>query len=145
MMNLPVIDKSLLLATYFRGNTPNQGVWTSSSDQVVTLSLFYTGDITSLECQSRFANRGYVGGLYNDDGELRPQIESRYQHLINLLREYPQLIEGGGDFELPAYPTFTACRLTEDGIRLIPGIIDSFPRKPDFPGWPDQRAYPDVV
>ncbi|WP_166831254.1 hypothetical protein [Thalassoroseus pseudoceratinae] len=141
-MNLSCIDKSLLLAAFFRGNTRDQDRWTSSSDQVLTLSLFYTGDITSDECQYRFSNRGYVGGLYDDDGELHPQIDSRYQNLIDLLRVQPHLIEGGGNLETPAYPTYTACRLTDDGIRLVPDIIDLFPRKPDFPNWPDRRTYP---
>ena len=138
-MNLSVIDKSLLLAAFFRGNTSDQRAWTSSSDQVVTLSLFYTGDITADECRSRFSNRGYVGGLYGVDGQLHPQIETRYQNLIDLLREQPQLVEGGGDFATPAYPTYTACRLTDICIRLIPEIIESFPRKPEFPNWPDRR------
>ena len=144
-MDLSLIDKSLLLAAFFRGNTPDQEHWTSSSDQILTLSLFYTADITSDECQSRFSNCGYVGGLYDDDGELHPEVTSRYQHLIDLLLKQPQLIEGGGDFETPAYPTYTACWLTDDGTRLIPDIIDLFPHKPDFSNWPDRRTYLDVV
>lgn len=143
--NLSLIEKSLLLAAFFRGNTLDQGDWTSSSDQVVTLSLFYTGDITSDECQSRFSTRSYVGGLYDDDGELRPQIEARYQRLIELIWKQPQLIEGGGDLETPAYPSFTACRLTTQGIELIPDIVDRLPRKPDFPNWPDRRSHPSVI
>ena len=141
-MTLSAIDKSLLLATYFRGNILDQDRWTSSSDQVLTLSLFYTGDMTSEECQARLANRGYVGGLYDDDGELHPQIESRYHILMDLLREQPELIEGCGNFETPADPTYTACRLTELGITFIPNLIDSFPRKPHFANWPDRRTYP---
>ena len=144
-MGLSLIDKTLLLAAFFRGNSHDQDRWTSCSDQVVTLSLFFTGDITADDCQTRFSRRRYVGGLYDDDGELQPQIESRYQNLIGLLREQPQLIEGGGDFKTPAQPTYTACRLTDEGIRLVPAIIDSFPRKPDFPNWPDRRTNPDVV
>ena len=141
-MELSAIDKALLLAAFFRGNIPDQNHWTSSSDQIVTLSLFYTEDINSEDCQSRFSNPGYVGGLYDDNGELRPQIESRYHELIELLRQRPQLIEGGGNFETPAHPTYTACRLTDDGIGLIPDIVDLFPRQPEFPNWPDRRAYP---
>ncbi len=142
-MALSVVDKSLLLAAFFRGNTPDQKIWTSSSDQVVTLSLFYTGDITFSDCQSRFSNEHYLGGLYDDDGELKSQINDRYRHLMTLLRNYPKLIEGGGDYETPAYPTFTACRLTAEGIDLIPEIIDLFPHKPNFDNWPDRRTYPD--
>ena len=144
-MNLSNIDKSLLLATFFRGNTPDQERWTSNSDQILTLSLFYTGDINSDECETRFSRRGYVGGLYGDDGELCPEFDSRYEHLMELLRTQPELIEGGGDFGTPAEPAFTSCRLTDEGIRLIPDIIDLFPRKPVFPNWPDRRAYPDGV
>lgn len=141
-MNLSVIDKSLLLAAFFRGNTREQERWTSNSDQVVTLSLFYTGDISSDECQSRFSNPGYLSGLCDDTGELHPQIETRYQHLIELLRTQPRLIEGGGDFDMPVWPTYTACRLTDEGLRLIPEVIDLFPHKPEFPNWQDQRTYP---
>jgi len=143
-MNISLIDNSLLLAAFFRGNTRDQDRWTSSSDQVVTLSLFYTGDISAEDCRSRFSNRGrVVGGLYDDRGELQPLIETRYRHLINLLREQPQLIEGGGNFETPAHPAYTACRITDDAVRRIPDIIDQFPRKPDFPDWPDRRTFPD--
>jgi hypothetical protein len=141
-MNLSPVDSSLLLAAYFRGNTLDQDRWTSCSDQVLTLSLFYTGDITSEDCISRFSNRGYVGGLYDDDGELCIQVESRYSNLIDLLQRQPQLLEGGGDFDTPAYPTFTACRLTNDGIQLIPQFIDLFPAKPKLRNWPDRRTYP---
>ena len=141
-MNLSVVEKSLLLAAYFRGNTHDDRRWTSSSDQVLTLSLFFTGAITSHDCVSRFANRGYVGGLYDEDGELNDLIESRYLELIELLRAQPQLIEGGGNFDTPAHPTFTACRLTNEGVRLIRAFIDQFPRKPDFPNWPDRRPCP---
>jgi hypothetical protein len=139
-MSLSVIHQSLILAAFFRGGTRDQDRWASNSDQVLTLSLFYTGDITSVECQSRFANCGCVGSLYSDEGELHPQIASRYQNLVNLLREHPQLIEGWGDFDTPAHPTYTACRLTDAGIGLIPELMASFPRKPDFPNWPDRRA-----
>ena len=139
-MNLSTIDKSLLLAAYFRGNTCDQDLGTSCSDQVVTLSLFYTCDITAQDCQNRFSNRGYVGALYDDDEELNPEIAMRYQQLIDLLRKQPNLIEGSGDFKTPAHPTYTACRLTDDGIRLIPDIIKSLPCKPDFPNWLDQRT-----
>jgi hypothetical protein len=141
-MNLSIIDKALLLAAFFRGNIPDQDYSTACSDQVLTLSLFYTGDITAAECQSRFSAPGYVCCLYDGNGKLHPQIDSRYQGLIKLLREQPQLLQGGGNFDSPADPTFTACRLTDEGIRLIPDIIDLFPRKPDFQDWPDRRGYP---
>ena len=140
-MHLSQVDNALLLAAFFRGDMLDQDRWTSSSDQVLTLSLFYTGDITADDCQSRFSKNGHVGGLYDEDGELHSQIETRYRHLINLLREQPQLIEGGGDFDAPAYPTYTACRLTDHGVKLIREIIDLFPRKPDFPLWPDRRRF----
>ena len=44
-MPLSLIEKSLLLAAYFRGGNQADDVWTSNSDQILTLSLFYTGDI----------------------------------------------------------------------------------------------------
>ncbi len=138
-MDLSDIDTSLLLAAFFRGNALDQSCWTSSCDQVVTLSLFYTGDIAFDECQDCFSKRSYVGGLYDDEGDLHPQIDNRYRHLIRLISEQPHLIEGSGDLQLPAYPTYTACRLTSEGIQLIPEIIGAFPPKPNFPNWPDQR------
>lgn len=141
-MNLSLVDRSLLLAAYFRGNTLDQDRWTSCSDQVLTLSLFYTGDISTEECISRLSNRGYVSGLYDDEGELCQQISSRYKNLIDLLERQPLLLEGGGDFETPAYPTFTACRLSNEGIQLIPQFIHLFPTKPEFPNWPDRRSNP---
>ena len=49
-MNISDIDKSLLLAAFFRGNTHEQDRWTSCADQVVTLSLFYADEITAGEC-----------------------------------------------------------------------------------------------
>ena len=141
-MTLSATDQSLLLAAYFRGNTLDQNHWTSSADQVLTLSLFYTGDITADECQARFAKRSYVVGLRNDDGTLHSLIVARYKSLTALFRSQPHLIEGAGDFDRPADPKFTACRLTNEGIRYIPQIIDQFPCKPDFPNWPDRRAFP---
>ena len=143
-MNLSDIDNSLLLAAFFRGNTHEQDRWTSCSDQVVTLSLFYTGNISSGECESRFSERSYVGGLYDDNGDLQPEIESRYNELIELIRQYPALIEGGGDFDTPAYPTYTACRLTDRAIKLVPDLLATFPRKPEFPNWPDRRTDSDA-
>ena len=143
-MNLSIVDNSLLLATFFRGNTQEQERWSSCSDQVITLSLFYTGAISPDECQSRFTERSYVGGLYDDTGDLKPEIESRYNDLIELFRKYPSLVECGGDFDTPAFPTFTACRLTNAAIRLIPNLLATFPRKPDFPNWPDRRTDPDA-
>ncbi len=137
-MNLSLIDQSLLLATYYRGNDLQQDNWTSCCDQVVQLSLFYSGDLTAEECQSRFS-QGNVSGLYQDDGELVSQVKMRYEQLIEVLRSHPHLIEGGGDFDSPADPTFTACRLTEKGLELIPEILNRFPQKPEFPNWPDKR------
>lgn len=135
------VEQSLLLAAYFRGNLPGQHGWTSSCDQVVTLSLFYTGDISYEDCQLRFSVKSYVSSLYDEDGELTQEIRSRYEELILLLRAHPDLIEGGGNLDTPADPTFTACRLTTEGDKLIPSIIHQFPAKPDFPCWPDMRQF----
>ncbi|MEM9409973.1 MAG: hypothetical protein AAGA30_02600 [Planctomycetota bacterium] len=143
-MNLSNVDNSLLLAAFFRGNTHEQEYWTSCSDQIVTLSLYYTGDISAGECESRFSGHRCVGGLYDSNGDLQPEIESRYNKLIDLIRCHPSLIEGGGDFVTPAYPTFTACRLTADALKLVPDLLKTFPRKPDFPNWPDRRKDSDA-
>ena len=53
-MTLSFIEKSLLLAAYYRGGCQTDAVWSSNSDQIVTVSLFYTGDISSTECVRRF-------------------------------------------------------------------------------------------
>lgn len=140
-MPISAVEKSLLVAAYFRGGSSDDSHWTSNSDQIVTLSLFYTGDISSEDCAHRFSQRRYVGRLYDEDGQLTEEIATRYQFLINLLREHPELIEGGGDFETPAHPTYTACRLTDAGRDLAAMLIPSFPQKPEFPNWPDKRTF----
>jgi hypothetical protein len=140
-MSLSPIEKSLLIGAYFRGNIPGDRRWTSSSDQIVTLSLFYTGDISATECATRFSVPRYVQGLYDDEGELRDEIWTRYKALIQLLRDHPEYIEGGGNFETPADPTYTACRLTEAGVALAKTFIPSFAFKPEFPDWPDRRTF----
>lgn len=142
-MTLSTIDKSLLLATYYRGGHPDDESWTSNTDQILTLSLYYTGEFTGDECAARFVNKGYVGCLYDGDGELIDEIERRYLILIELLKTHPDLIEGGGNFELPADPTYTACRLAPAGFEIVPIVIDLFPEKPDFPNWPDKRRFPE--
>lgn len=141
-MPLSTVEKSLLVAAYFRGGSEADRVWTSNSDQIITLSLFYTGDISAAECANRFSVPGYVQRLYDEDGELSEQIEARYRVLIDLLREHPELIKGGGNFETPAHPTYTACRLTPAGLEECERLIHSFPHKPSFPNWPDKRLPP---
>ncbi len=139
---LSPVEESLLLAAYFRGGSPDDHVWSSNSDQILTLSLFYTGDISSEECAERFSRKSYVGKLYQPDGELSELIETRYGHLINLLCQHPELIEGGGDLETPVDPTYTSCRLTAAGQGLACTLASSYLPKPDFPNWPDKRAIP---
>jgi hypothetical protein len=144
-MPLSSVEESLLVASYYRGGSPDDRIWTSNADQVVTLSFFYTGDISSEVCIERFSRRGYVGGLYQEDGKLIEWIETRYRVLIELIREHPELMEGGGDLETPADPTFTACRLTVAGLRLACSLVPSFRQKPEFPDWPDRRTFPSVA
>lgn len=141
-MELTTTEKSIVLAAYFRGMAEEADCWTSNCDQVVTLSLFYTGDLSFDECARRFSVRSYVLSLYRKDGKLKKVIEARYRILIRMLGEHPELIEGGGDFETPAYPTFTACRLKDAGVKLATSLINQFLQKPDFSNWPDKRAVP---
>lgn len=143
-MPLSRADESLVVAAYYRGRIPSDRDWFSNSDQIVTLSLFYTGEISSEECVRRFSERSYVGGLYHEDGELTELVETRYRELIKLLRESPELIEGAGNLETPADPTFTSCRLTAVGEKLACLLIPSFREKPEFPNWPDRRTFPTV-
>ncbi len=49
-MTLSTVEQALLLAAYFRGMPPERYGWISCCDQVVVLSLFYTGDISFEEC-----------------------------------------------------------------------------------------------
>jgi hypothetical protein len=142
-MALSSVQNALLLAAYYRGGRHRDGRWISNCDQVVTLSLFYTNDISVAECASRFSQRSCVGNLYNAEGELTEPIKTRYRALIDLIRESADLIEGGGDLETPEDPTFTACRLTDAGLELACVLNQSFPQKPDFPNWPDKRGMPD--
>lgn len=145
--SLTTIEAALLLAAYFRGNLPTQKGWISSCDQVITLSLFYTGDITFDDCAYRFSDRSHVLSVYEDEDceEVSHVIRKRYGALIQFLRKRPDLIRGGGDFELPAHPMYTACRLTQAGEELIPELIQQFPTKPDFPNWPDKRSFPNTA
>lgn len=143
-MELTRIEQSLLVAAFFRGGKPPGPGWRSNTDQVLTLSLFYTGDISFEDCAERFSVKGYVRRLYTDRG-LTDVITSRYAHFIALIRSHPELIEAGGNFEPPADPTYTACRLTEAGEKLACSLIQSFPRKPEFPNWPDKRIAPDSL
>lgn len=136
------IHDAIILAAFFRGGDPATFGWISNCDQVVTLSLFYTGDISTGECIDRFAVKSYVGGLYQDGGELHPMISDRYKLLIDLLKSHQHLIQGGGDFELPADPTYTSCRLTREGDQAAFAVVNNFPAKPDFPNWPDKRTLP---
>jgi hypothetical protein len=136
-MSLSSVEESLLVAAYYRGGMPEDHVWGSNSDQVITLSLFYSGDISVEDCAERFAIRHYVGKLYDMPGELADMIKARYRNLIELIREHADLILGGGDLRTPADPTYTACRLTHAGRKLAYSLLPKFPRKPDLPNWPD--------
>lgn len=49
-MTLSTVEQTLLLAAYLRGMPPERYGWISCCDQVVVLSLFYTGDISFEEC-----------------------------------------------------------------------------------------------
>lgn len=139
-MDLTRIDESLLAAAYFRGGSRDDPRWHANCAQVLTLSLFYTGDVTAEDCVERFSVRPYLRGVY-EDGLLTEPIVARYAALISLLRKHPELIEGNGNFEHPAEPVYTACRLTPDGVTLALSLIPIFPRKPDFPNWPDNRTF----
>jgi hypothetical protein len=140
--HLKHIEQSLLVAAYFRGGTREEQIPRSNSDQIVVLSLFYTGEISFTECAERFASK-FWRRLYQDDGEhLIPMIESRYHELLALLLQHPELIEGFGNLETPADPTYTSCRLTGDGVAAARRLIPRLPTKPDFPDWPDNRTFP---
>ena len=116
----------------------------------LALLLYFTGDINNTDCVERFSMCSYVQKLYDEAadpeehpwGKLTNDLDSRYHTLIHLLKSRPDLIEGRGNFEAPAFPTYTSCRLTDAGLKLAPNIVAQFPRKPDFPDWPDKRTMP---
>lgn len=151
VMSLTRIEESLVLAAYFRGGSKDQQTWRSNTDQILTLSLFYTGDITGTDCAQRLSQRSYVQKLYDEAadevehpwGKLTEEVQGRYDILIGLLRSHPELIEGKGNFDTPALPTYTSCRLTEAGLRLAETLEEQFSKKPDFPNWPDKRTMPE--
>lgn len=139
-VSLSTVERALLLGAFYRGMPDfDETAWSSNSDQVVVLSLFFTGELSSTECAQRFHHRGYVGGLYDDKGQLAAEIKVRYLEFIELLNEHPELIRGGGNLRTPADPTYTSCRLTRAGVELIPAILHTFPAKPEFPNWADKR------
>ncbi|HWB13661.1 MAG TPA: hypothetical protein VG826_30830 [Pirellulales bacterium] len=144
-MPLTSVEESLLLAAYYRGGNPKKIGSGGKCDEVVTLSLFYTGDISREDCAERFSRRSYVGKLYDSCGRLKKTIKARYRELIRLIREHPELIEGRGNLETPADPTYTECRLTHAGFVLARTLIESLPVKPEFPNWPDRGAEPPGV
>lgn len=148
-MSLSSIEESLVLAAFFRGGDIHSRKRTSNTDQILTLSLFYMGNITAEDCAARFAHRSYVQKLYvdkmwtgSDYGQLTEEIDSRYHVLIAMIQKHPELIEASGNLTLPQHPTFTSCRLTDAGCELALSIADHFPAKPDFPNWPDKRTMP---
>lgn len=144
-MPLTRIEDAILVAAYFRGRDPSAQIWSSNSDQVLTLSLFYTGDISYDDCASRFDHRPYIRSVYDEDGKLNEQIHGRYKILIHLIEQRPDLIEGGGDLRTPADPTYTACGLTFVGCQLARTLKTTFPQKPEFPNWPDRQVSADLV
>lgn len=137
-------EDSLLLATFYRVFPP-QKEWTSCSDQIVTLSLFFTGDISSEDCASRFATPAYLRGLYDENDDLCAEIRERYLELVQLVRTRADLIEGGGNFDPRVEPTYTACRLTDTGIRRVAQRVVDFPVQPFFPRWPDERSIDELL
>lgn len=137
--SLSPIAASLIVATYYRGGDYRENVWGANCDQILTLSLYFTGDLSQDECLARFAVRGHVQSLYDDSG-LTDVISQRYQHLINLLREQATFIEGGGNFRLPADPTYTSCRLTPAGCEIASCLAGQFPAPPEFLYWANRRG-----
>jgi hypothetical protein len=133
-----------LVAAYYRSGIQDQCVWTSNPDQVVTLSFFYTGELSSEECVERFSQYGHVSGLYNEIGELNELIDARYSALIELLRKHPELIEGADDLGSPENLLFASCILTEAGVELASSLIPTFRQKPEFWHWPDRRRFPEA-
>ena len=149
-MALTRTEQTLILAAYYRGGSQDDRDWTSNTDQILTLSLYYTGNISYTDCSERFSKRSYIQKLYDEAadpeehpwGKLTDDLDARYRTLIDLLEKKPDLIEGGGNVKTPALPTYTACRLTDSGLALARSLVDEFPRKPDFPKWPDKRTMP---
>jgi hypothetical protein len=139
-MTLSHVEQALLIAAYFRGALSGDRYVTASCSEVINLSLFYTGDITGKTCEERFL-RIPEPHLYDEDGNLVDDIRLRYEVLIDFICNHPGLIEGAGNLDLPADPSFTGCRLTRAGVELATSFIPLFPTKPEFPERPDRRKY----
>lgn len=143
MNQLTLVEESLLLAAFYRGNLLDDSFNRACCDQVITLSLFYTGDISNQDCIERFKKRSYVMLFWKDGNEnngLETTLSGRYSKLIELIDQHPDLIEGFGNLHSPANPCYTACRLTQTGIGVAKASFNRFEVKPDFPNWPDRRS-----
>lgn len=138
--SLTLIEQSLLVATFFRGELLDTEIWTSNSDQIIVLSLYCTSDISVEDCLKRFDRRSSVAGLYDANGNLVEAIARRYAILIDLVKRQPSLIQGRGNLNRPADPTYTSCRLTTEGIVYAQSVFRLFPEHPHFPNWPDRRS-----
>lgn len=143
-MPLSPVEKALLVAAYYRSGSQDGCVWTSNPDQIVTLSLFYTGELSSEECVERFSEFGGVGGLYNESGELNEPVATRCMELIELLQKHPELIGGADDLGSPPSLIIANCLPTEAGLQLASSLIPTFRQKPEFWHWPDRRKFPEA-
>lgn len=142
MNTLSTVEQSLILAAYYRGNLLYDAFTRACCDQVITLSLFYTADISEHDCIERFKNRSYVMLYWKNDDEnegLAEPLLQRYLTLIELIDNHPDLIEGFGNLRSPAHPCYTACRLTQGGEAIAQATFSRFPSKPLFENWPDRR------
>lgn len=117
-MPLDRIDESLLLAAWFRGRCiEDEDVWTSNADQIITLSLFYTGDISAEECARRFSHRSYISKLYGSDGELTEEIAVRDQALVALVRSRPDLLAKRRGLDNSLLPHVSSVRIDDRRCR----------------------------
>jgi len=78
--SLSPIDQALLIAAYFRGGSQVDEGWNSNSDQIVTLSLFYTTDLSREECETRFLRKGYVGDSIDPTANWRATLRPATVH-----------------------------------------------------------------
>ena len=138
-LSLSPTQQSFLVAAWFRG-CAEQTRWLSNADQIVALSLYYTGDITFEDCTRRFSTRGHVPN-YDENGDLLIEVRDRYRALLDFVSQHSELLEARGDIQTPADPAFTSCHLTALGLSLASELIVRFPKKPEFPHWPDKRSH----
>lgn len=122
MHDLSEMQQLLLMAALTRGLHPKRKL-TANCAGVVGTALRWAGLVTP-----------EVKEAWNDDFNYHPVIRDCYGILIGMIQHKPAseaLFEGAGNFGTPSHPItkphFTACRLTELGVRVAKELLEQHP------------------